>query len=157
MGRTWAVRVAMCVCYYIFSATPSTDILRLLKGATTSINSRHSACDSCGHRLHHWEQLSVLSYLLAKGHCRYCGAKIPPQSVILESLTFVMMAGLAVAFRFRFIGVILGFVGYEALKVGFLVKYGKREKKFGEEIAVSLGYNAGFFGLFALMSALTHT
>jgi prepilin signal peptidase PulO-like enzyme (type II secretory pathway) len=99
----------------------------------------------------------VLSYLLAKGHCRYCGAKIPPQSVILESLTFVMMAGLAVAFRFRFIGVILGFVGYEALKVGFLVKYGKREKKFGEEIAVSLGYNAGFFGLFALMSALTHT
>ena len=35
-----------------------------------------SHCPKCAHQLHLWDLIPVLSYLLQKGRCRYCGAKI---------------------------------------------------------------------------------
>ena len=146
------IKLAICLCYYIFSATPTTDILRLLRGSITPINTRNSYCDACGHVIHHWEQLPVISYILHKGSCRYCGAMIPVQSVFLEGFTFAMMVGVTAAFQFRVVGVALSFLGYELLKVAFLLRYGVREKAFGRELAVSLAFNIVTFMLIAFIS-----
>ena len=148
------VKVAMCLCYYIFSATPTTDILRLLKGASTPINTWRSYCDHCGHEIRQWEQLPVISYVLCKGKCRCCGAKIPVRSVFVEGFTFIMMVGVTAAFQFRLIGVALSFLGYELLKIACLLSFGRRELSFWKEFLVSMSYNMGFFGLFLLMSAI---
>ena len=146
------IKLAIILCYYIFSATPTTDILRLLKGATTPINTRHSYCDACKHVIPHWEQLPVISYLLHKGKCRYCDTRIPVQSVFLEGFTFAMMGGITAAFQFRLIGVALSFLGYELLKAAFLLRYGVREKAFGRELAVSLAFNVATFILIAFIA-----
>ena len=37
-----------------------------------------SACDSCQHPLALYEMIPLISYLLQKGRCRYCGEKIAP-------------------------------------------------------------------------------
>lgn len=50
--------------------------VRLVSGQ--SVLSGRSHCDSCGHVLGVLDLFPVLSWLLLKGKCRYCGAKIPP-------------------------------------------------------------------------------
>lgn len=42
-----------------------------------SVARGRSHCDSCGHVLGGRDLIPILSYLLSKGRCRYCGAKIP--------------------------------------------------------------------------------
>lgn len=37
-----------------------------------------SACDGCGRALKAWELLPLVSYLIARGRCRSCGARIDP-------------------------------------------------------------------------------
>ena len=56
--------------------------VRLVSGQ--SVLSGRSHCDSCGHVLGVLDLFPVLSWLLLKGKCRYCGAKIPPESFITE-------------------------------------------------------------------------
>jgi len=77
---------------------------------------------------------------------------IPVQSVFLEGFTFAMMVGVTAAFQFRVVGVALSFLGYELLKVAFLLRYGVREKAFGRELAVSLAFNIVTFMLIAFIS-----
>lgn len=36
-----------------------------------------SYCDSCGHELRLRDLVPILSWLVLRGRCRYCGAKIP--------------------------------------------------------------------------------
>ena len=150
------IKFAMCFCYYIFSATPTTDILRLLKGSESTINTLNSSCDNCGHVIRHWEQLPVISYIVHKGKCRYCKAMIPIKSVFLESFTCIMMIGITAFFKFRFIGVVMSFTCYEILKIGFILRFGIRKESFLKEFIISLGYNIGFFLLFAFMSLLLY-
>ena len=45
-----------------------------------------SHCMSCGHRLRWRDLFPVFSYLLLKGRCRYCGAKISLQYPLVEAL-----------------------------------------------------------------------
>lgn len=52
-----------------------------------------SHCDNCNHALKWYELIPVISYMLQKGKCRSCGAKIPFLTVIIEiitSLAFVL-------------------------------------------------------------------
>lgn len=49
--------------------------VRLVSGQ--SVLSGRSHCDSCGHVLGVLDLFPVLSWLLLKGKCRYCGAKDP--------------------------------------------------------------------------------
>ena len=56
--------------------------VRLVSGQ--SVLSGRSHCDSCGHVLGVLDLFPVLSWLLLKGKCRYCGAKIPLESFITE-------------------------------------------------------------------------
>lgn len=51
-----------------------------------------SHCDNCNHLLKWYELIPVISYMLQKGKCRSCGAKIPFLTVIIEIITGVAFA-----------------------------------------------------------------
>jgi len=46
-----------------------------------------SRCPHCGHRLRWYDLIPVISYLMLRGRCRYCGARISPRYPIIEGLT----------------------------------------------------------------------
>ncbi len=60
-------------------------IHRLPQGA--SIIKPRSACPGCGHVLGPADLIPVLSYLLLRGRCRYCGAGISWRYPLVEALT----------------------------------------------------------------------
>lgn len=43
-----------------------------------------SRCASCGHTLGAGDLIPVLSFLLRRGRCRYCGARIPAECLVAE-------------------------------------------------------------------------
>ncbi len=49
-----------------------------------SVVGGRSSCDSCGHQLRGWELIPVASYLVQRGKCRQCGAKIATDHVAIE-------------------------------------------------------------------------
>jgi len=52
-----------------------------------SIVAPPSHCPYCGRRLAPFDLIPVISYLLLKGRCRYCGAPIPRRILLVESIT----------------------------------------------------------------------
>ncbi len=44
-----------------------------------------SHCPSCGHRLHWWENLPLISYVLLRGRCAACKRRISPQYPLVEA------------------------------------------------------------------------
>lgn len=52
-----------------------------------SIVSPSSHCPQCGTNIKPWHNIPLLSYLLLKGKCRYCGSKIKFNYLIVELLT----------------------------------------------------------------------
>ncbi|MAZ56471.1 hypothetical protein CL653_01650 [bacterium] len=60
---------------------------RMHTGASLSGRSR---CFSCGKVLSPWELVPFFSWLLQKGQCRDCGARIPIRDFLVESLTGAM-------------------------------------------------------------------
>lgn len=57
-----------------------------------------SACPNCGHKLHFWENIPVISYLFLTGKCSSCKTKISVQYPIVELITGI--ASLVVAYTF---------------------------------------------------------
>ncbi|MCR5825207.1 MAG: prepilin peptidase [Oscillospiraceae bacterium] len=51
-----------------------------------------SRCDACGHTLGVRDLVPVLSWLLLRGRCRYCGAKVPTRCLWTELLCAAMAA-----------------------------------------------------------------
>lgn len=58
-----------------------------------------SHCPSCGHRLLSKDLIPILSYVLLRGKCRYCGTKISPRYILVE-----VISGLYFALVFYFFG-----------------------------------------------------
>jgi leader peptidase (prepilin peptidase)/N-methyltransferase len=67
-----------------------------------SIVRPRSRCPQCGHSIRSLDNIPVLSYLLLKGRCRDCGARIPLRYPLVETLSGAF-AAMAVA-RFGFGG-----------------------------------------------------
>ena len=59
-----------------------------------SLMKGRSRCDSCGHQLGPIELVPILSFLLLRGKCRYCGTSIGKKHVTIE-LTAGLIGGLA--------------------------------------------------------------
>ena len=57
-----------------------------------------SACPHCGHKLHAWENIPVISYLFLKAKCSSCGSKISMQYPAVELITAI--ASLLAAYTF---------------------------------------------------------
>jgi leader peptidase (prepilin peptidase)/N-methyltransferase len=58
-----------------------------------------SACPSCGTAILARDNVPVVSYVLLKGRCRQCRARISPEYPLIEVLTGALFAGAALAFR----------------------------------------------------------
>ena len=61
-----------------------------------------SHCDSCKHELSLLDMVPILSYVLLKGRCRYCGTKISPTSTYMEIFCGVLFALSYYAFGFSY-------------------------------------------------------
>ena len=59
-----------------------------------------SACMSCGHELAWYDNVPVASWLLLRGRCRSCGARISPLYPAVELATAGLVAACFVAFGF---------------------------------------------------------
>lgn len=59
---------------------------------TYTLATPRSACPHCGHQITAMENIPVLSYLVLKGKCRKCKAKISPRYPIIELLSGALAA-----------------------------------------------------------------
>ncbi|HET7833048.1 MAG TPA: A24 family peptidase [Gallionella sp.] len=59
-----------------------------------------SACPHCGHLISAWENIPVVSYLLLRGKCSACDAKISPRYPIIETISGLLSAYAAWHFGF---------------------------------------------------------
>lgn len=50
----------------------------------------HSHCMNCGVRLHWYDMFPVFSYIILRGRCRNCGAKISKQYPFIEALNGIL-------------------------------------------------------------------
>ena len=57
-----------------------------------------SSCGSCGHEIAARDNIPVLSYLLLRGRCRHCSARISPLYPAVEALTAVLAVACVAAF-----------------------------------------------------------
>jgi len=67
-----------------------------------------STCPHCGHKISAWENIPIISYLVLRGRCSRCHARISPRYPIIEALT-ALMSGF-VAWHYGY-----GFVAFAAL------------------------------------------
>jgi len=54
------------------------------------VNPKRSFCPACGHQLKWSDNIPILSYLLLRGRCRYCNARISFVYPIVEGITAVL-------------------------------------------------------------------
>ena len=64
-----------------------------------------SGCSQCGHKISALENIPIISYLLLRGHCSSCQARIPFDYPLVEALTAIL-SGFA-AWYFGFSGILL--------------------------------------------------
>jgi leader peptidase (prepilin peptidase) / N-methyltransferase len=57
-----------------------------------------SACMACGHEIRWYDNVPLVSWLVLRGRCRDCGARIPFLYPAVELLTAVLIAGCVLAF-----------------------------------------------------------
>jgi leader peptidase (prepilin peptidase) / N-methyltransferase len=69
---------------------------RIPVGQPTSIGRSH--CDSCGMTLRWFELVPVVSWLIQRGRCRTCHARVPVTSTLMELGTGGLSAGMAIRF-----------------------------------------------------------
>ncbi len=99
-------------------------ILRIPAGESIVVNSSH--CMSCGKKLHWYELIPVVSWLLLRGKCSGCHAKISIQYPLVELANGVLW--LLVTFRCGFTSdTILGCLLVSVLLVASLIDARTRE------------------------------
>ncbi len=107
----------------VFGSFYNVLIYRIPEGR--SIISPPSSCPNCGTRIRVMDNIPLLSYLLLRGRCRYCGGKISPRYPAVELLT-----GLMFLFSFSEAGISLQFVRdivfYSILLVVSFIDYDHR-------------------------------
>lgn len=73
-------------------------IYRLPKGESLITNNSH--CMTCGTQIKRYDLIPVLSWLILKGRCRACGAKITPRYMLIEALTGFVFLGIFLRYDF---------------------------------------------------------
>jgi len=68
--------------------------------AKFNIVTPRSACPNCGHQITSLENIPIISYLLLRGKCKGCKAKISMRYPLVEALTGALLG--AVAFKFGY-------------------------------------------------------
>jgi leader peptidase (prepilin peptidase)/N-methyltransferase len=63
-----------------------------------SIVSPRSRCPACGHPIRAIDNVPILSWLILRGRCRDCGARISPRYPLVEALSGLLAVGLVSTF-----------------------------------------------------------
>jgi leader peptidase (prepilin peptidase) / N-methyltransferase len=95
-AETWPIVVLVAVTGLAVGSFLNVVIYRVPEGL--SVLHPPSRCPSCGHRIRPWENIPVLSWLLLRGRCSGCGARISARYPFVELLT----GALWVAMLWRF-------------------------------------------------------
>jgi leader peptidase (prepilin peptidase)/N-methyltransferase len=66
--------------------------------AGRSIVNPPSACGSCGHPIRRRDNIPVLSWLVLRGRCRDCSARISPRYPLVEAVTSLAFVGIVAAY-----------------------------------------------------------
>jgi prepilin signal peptidase PulO-like enzyme (type II secretory pathway) len=156
MGGRLLVRAAIILCYYIMGAYATTDILRLLKGASLPVWGKDCYCPICGNRIRLADQIPIISYVIGGGRCRSCGSKIPFSDLWLELSVLLYMSLVTLLFGFSYISLGVNIVSYELLKIVCCIVYGIREKNFVINYIYSLAANAFIFIIMAFFFLIEH-
>ena len=133
------------ISFLIVGAYATTDIKRLSKGASVSINDSASYCDNCKIKLSLSDQIPLVSYIINKGRCKHCHAKIPFSEFLFEFLTALSFSAISFTFSFSIIGFILLVSVYETFKLLYLLIKGFREIDFKKQYIISLLNNVNIF------------
>ena len=64
-----------------------------------SIVGPRSVCDSCGEQIAAYDNVPVLSWLLLRGRCRGCGARIPVRYLLIELAVGAAFAATAIVLQ----------------------------------------------------------
>lgn len=85
-----------------------------------SIVAPPSHCPDCGTRLKPFDLIPLLSYLINRGKCRYCGLKISPRYFLVELLTGIVSVALVVKYGLTVDFVAFLFLTYILIVVFFI-------------------------------------
>lgn len=77
-------------------------ILRLPRGE--SLVKSNSHCMTCGTEIKRYDLIPVFSWLILRGKCRACGAKISPRYMLVELLTGILFVGVFLRYSFFDLG-----------------------------------------------------
>lgn len=102
----------------VFGSFANVVIYRLPKGK--SIVTPGSQCPSCGKNILWYDNIPLLSYLLLKGRCRFCKAKISYRYFVVELITGLLFLFLYLKFRFTINLLIYIFFTFCLLIMGFI-------------------------------------
>ena len=97
-------KIYICTVAFLLGAVLGSGLnclaYRLARGQKWS--GGRSACPHCGETLHAADLIPVMSYLLLKGKCRYCGAKLSKRYVLAEGLLGLCYVTLVLRFGLSF-------------------------------------------------------
>ncbi|MEW8318336.1 MAG: A24 family peptidase [Candidatus Thiodiazotropha sp.] len=68
--------------------------------APYNLNRPASHCPNCRHKIRPWENIPVISWLILKGRCSHCKTSISPRYPIIEAVSGIMSAAVAIHFGF---------------------------------------------------------
>jgi leader peptidase (prepilin peptidase)/N-methyltransferase len=93
-GAAWLVGAALIG--LVVGSYLNVLVHRLPRGESTV--TPRSRCPECGGAIRAWDNLPLVSYLLLRGRCRACGARISPRYPLLEAATAASFVGCTLAF-----------------------------------------------------------
>lgn len=141
------------ICFNI-GGLATTNILRLTSGNNLSVLSSKCYCDNCGKSISPFFQLPIVSYIICKGKCKICKAKIPGFPLFLEIIILIGMFLLFFCFDFSVFGVTIGFLYYEVLRIIVIVKKGKRNTGFALQYIISVLSMIPYYAMTVFVSVL---
>jgi leader peptidase (prepilin peptidase)/N-methyltransferase len=102
------IYIAICVLGLALGSFLNVVIYRLPKGL--SLMGPRSQCPSCQAKIHFYDNMPVISFLLLRGRCRQCDAPISWRYPLVELLTGLLMILMLLRF-----GLSINFVKYSLL------------------------------------------
>ena len=127
----------------IFGSFLNVCIVRLPRKQSILVPRSH--CPLCNHPIRWFDNIPLVSYLLLRGRCRDCHARISPQYAVVEALTALLLIA-----TFRRFGLSPEFVKYSALVMILIVLIftDLRQRRIPHAVTVfgiSLGVVLSFF------------
>ena len=130
--------MALFCIYFHISGLATTNILRLTAGCETPVLASKCYCDSCGASIPPHLQLPIVSYLICKGKCRNCGARIPLFPLLLELSVLAGMFAVTMLLQATFLAVSLSFAFYELVRIATIMYLGKRAVQFAKQYVIAV-------------------